>query len=210
MSRVGRQFPPLAVAAMLCFAPGSFAQTPKSSFLNSWQPLLGRWTAEGGGAPGRSVGEFSFAAELDGQVVVRRNRSESAASEGSPAHVHEDLTIIYPGAAGERAQAVYFDNEGHQIHYTAEWSGDGKELTMVSEPAAGAPRFRFTYKLLAPTELRVSFDIAPPGKPDAFTPYLAGNAHKAQGSACSSSPTSPILPGMSSGRPMGRGKGRSA
>jgi hypothetical protein len=52
---------------------------------------------------------------------------------------------------------------------------------MVSEPAAGAPRFRFTYKILSPTELHVGFDIAPPGKPDAFSPYLSGTAHKVQG-----------------------------
>jgi hypothetical protein len=78
----------LAILAMAVFALSASAQAPESSFLDAWRPLLGRWQAAGSGAPGSSAGEFSFTSELDGRVIVRRNRSESpAAGEGAAPRV---------------------------------------------------------------------------------------------------------------------------
>ena len=50
------------------------------------------------------------------------------------------------------------------------------ELTLVSEVSTGAPRFRLIYKLDANGLLAGRFEVAPPGKPDSFGPYLAWTA----------------------------------
>ena len=39
----------------------------------------------------------------------------------------------------DKAKAIYFDNEGHTIDYSAEWAADGNTLTFISRP--GPMRF---------------------------------------------------------------------
>src|SRR5271165_5700511 len=84
-----------------------------------WEPfqyLVGDWVGEGGGRPGQGTGKFSFHWELQKHVLVRRNIAEFPAAAGRPAAVHEDLMVIHRGDNGA-IKAVYFDSEGHVIHY---------------------------------------------------------------------------------------------
>jgi hypothetical protein len=129
----------------------------------AWNAILGDWRGEGGGAPGAGTGTASFRFDLDRHVIIRRGTSDYPAAGGRPATHHEDLTIIYPGPSGGAASAVYFDNEGHTIEYSATWSADGKSLVFLSPASQQAPRFRLTYTLLAPDTMELSFEIAPPG-----------------------------------------------
>ena len=80
--------------------------------------------------------------------------------------------VIYPGATGDKAKAVYFDNEGHVIDYDAEWSADASTLTFISKPGMG-PQFRLIYKKTDPNTFAVTFEMAPPGQ-TAFRPYTSG------------------------------------
>ena len=86
--------------------------------------LLGQWTGEGSGQPGQGKGGFSFAPELEGKVLVRRNVNEIATGPGRPPTVHEDLMVVYPAEKGQPLRAIYFDNEGHVISYTVHPSED--------------------------------------------------------------------------------------
>ncbi len=144
---------------------------------DSWQFLVGDWIAEGGGEPGRGTGTFSFSFDLQGKILLRRNRAEYPATKDRPAFTHEDLMVIYPEPGGTSARAVYFDNEEHVIHYTAKFSEDKKALTFLSDAAPSGPRFRLTYTK-GSAALRVKFEIAPPGKPDSFSNYVEGVAHR--------------------------------
>jgi hypothetical protein len=51
-------------------------------------------------------------------------------------------------------------------------------VTFVSQAAASEPRFRLSYRQTSPTTIDGTFEMAPPGKPDAFGPYLSWSAHK--------------------------------
>ena len=143
----------------------------------AWQFLLGEWSGEGGGQPGQGVGTFAFRTDLQGAVLVRSNHSDFPASEGRPAYSHDDLTVIYP-EPGKPTKAVYFDNEGHVIHYTTEFSPDSNAVVFLSEPTPGAPRFRLTYEKKKEGLVEIRFDIAPPGKPESFTQYIKADAHR--------------------------------
>jgi hypothetical protein len=110
-------------------------------------------------------------------VLVRRNHADLPAAGGRPAAKHDDLMVIYPGA-GKR-EAIYFDNEGHVLRYTAAVSADGKVLTFVTAPVASAPRFRLTYARLPGDALDIRFEIAPPQNPAGFSTYLTGRARRA-------------------------------
>jgi hypothetical protein len=78
---------------------------------------------------------------------------------------------------GKRSRAIYFDNEDHVIQYTVTSSKDDKSLTFLSDAVAVAPRFRLTYTKKG-KGLRITFENAPPGNPDAFRTYLEGSAHR--------------------------------
>jgi hypothetical protein len=87
------------------------------------------------------------------------------------------MVVYQPDGAG--ARAVYFDNEGHVIHYAVELAPERGTLVFLSDVIPGAPRFRFTYRLAAADRLGIAFDIAPPGNPEAFSPYIQATAQRA-------------------------------
>jgi hypothetical protein len=156
-------------------APGAEADN------DPWAPLrflMGEWIGEGGGQPGPTAGGFTFRPELQGKVLVRRNRAELPRGPEQPAAVHEDLMVVYPGQKGQPPRAIYWDNEGHVIHYEVQPGADGKSVTFLSDAAAGQPRFRLTYRDLGENRLAIAFAIAPPGRPEEFRTYLDGKARR--------------------------------
>lgn len=144
----------------------------------AWEFLIGEWTlGDGGGKPGQAASAWgSFTLDLQGQLIVRRNHAEYASVNGKPPVIHDDLMNIY--REGEITRAIYWDTEGHTIHYTARPSEDGKKIVFLSDPARPGPRFRLTYENLKPGTIRVGFEIAPPDKPAQFAMYVEGTMVK--------------------------------
>jgi hypothetical protein len=136
--------------------------------------LLGDWQAEASGKPGEASGGFSFSSSLQDRVVVRTNWADYPATPQKPASRHDDLMVIQAGETGLRAD--YYDSEGHVIRYAGTASEDS--LTLTSDVVSSAPRFRLSYKLGSGGSLEGRFEIAPPGRPDAFAPYLAWTARR--------------------------------
>lgn len=135
--------------------------------------LMGDWVADGPAAAGS--GHFEFTRDLQGNIIVRRNHSESPSAGDRQTANHDDLMVIYRESGGTRA--IYFDNEGHVIRYTVE-AGGPDAVTFLSEAAAGAPRYRLSYKKLPDGRLSGKFEVAPPGKPEEFKTYLEWTAKR--------------------------------
>jgi hypothetical protein len=144
---------------------------------DDWPYYLGEWTGEGTGESGEGSGGFRFDFELQGQILIRRNFADYPASVERPAYRHDDLMIIYGESEGP-SRAIYWDNEGHVIHYTAEFSRDKNVLTFLGDIQPSVPRFRFTYEKMGIDTLRIKFEIAPPGNPEEFAPYIEASAHR--------------------------------
>lgn len=170
----GLLIPCLAIVVL----SGAVRQADDASHWDSWRFLLGEWTAEGGGQPGQGSGAFSFNFDLQGKVLVRKNRADYAATKDRPAFSHEDLMVIYPEPGGLGTRAIYFDNEGHVIHYAARFADDRNTLVFLSDPVPSAPTFRLTYTKGKNRTLTIKFEIAPPGKPDLFSTYVEGVARQ--------------------------------
>jgi len=168
----------LVMLLLSIFCAGEETKLSKDPW-TQWQFLIGEWSAEGGGKPGQATsGGFSFVTQLEGKILVRKSWSDYPATGAKPAYHHEDLMIVYPESAGKPVRAVYFDNEGHVINYGAEFSSDGDLITLVSDPIASQPRFRLSYKKGQADAVSVKFEIAPPGKPEAFSTYVEGTSHR--------------------------------
>ena len=154
------------------------ARQTKDANWDDWRFLLGKWTAEGGGQPGQaSAGGFSFDADLQGKILVRRNYSEYPATAAKPAFRHDDLMVIYQDS-DKGMRASYFDNEGHIIYYSVSVSDDKKTITFISDVTPSTPRFRLIYRRLKDDSVSIEFDLAPPGKPDSFSKYVEGTARR--------------------------------
>jgi hypothetical protein len=164
----------MAMAASLALAAPASGSVPKA--LEPLSFLLGVWEAgANAGAHGQGTGSYSFAPSLQDRAIIRTNHAEYPATEKTPALTHDDLMVIYATEGG--AEAHFYDNEGHMIHYAVSAPAPG-EATFVSDVVASAPRYRLSYKLRADGVLEGRFEIAPPGKPDAFAKYLAWESHR--------------------------------
>ena len=167
---------PMKLLLPLLAVPILFAQ-PSAKPDDRWAPLaflIGDWTGEGGGGPGQGSGGFSFLPDQDGKILVRKNRADYPATKDRPAFSHTDLMIVYNEPGENKLRAIYFDMEDHVIHYTVEPSTDGKSVQFVSD------NFRLTYRKTGPDSLALKFEIAPPGKPGAFTTYIDATARRNQ------------------------------
>jgi hypothetical protein len=158
-------------------APASTQPLPLATS-SALQPLLGAWTAEdgSGGTPGRAVrGGETWAADLDGRVIVRRYFSEYPASPQRAAFRLEGMTVVARTPTGGLV-AHDFDNDGHVIDYVVEATDTA--IVFTSEATAAGPRFRLTFRPVA-GRLNVQFEIAKAGEPNHFTSYVAGSLRRA-------------------------------
>jgi len=140
--------------------------------------LIGEWTGVGSGQGGQGRGEFSLVPELGGKVLIRRHRAEFAATPNGQPAVHEDLMVVYPAEHGKPHRALYFDSEGHVIHYTVQPADDHKSLTFLSDPDPRMPRSRLTYSQKSEDTIAITFAMAPPERLDEFKIYLEGTARR--------------------------------
>ena len=152
-------------------------QATKAANWDAWQFLVGEWVGDGSGSPGQGEGGFTFSLDLQNRVLMRHNYAVYPATKDRPAFRHDDLMIVYQ-EPGKPTQANYFDNEGHVIQYSVEFSKDSNSVVFVSAPTISEPRYRLTNTKVGKDSITITFEIAPPGKPDAFSEYIKAAAHK--------------------------------
>jgi hypothetical protein len=133
--------------------------------------LLGSWEAKttGGMAQAQAAAAYSFRLELRDHVLARHSRSGACAAPEDFDCQHNDLLYIYPAANGQTLQAIYFDNEGHVIHYDLSTPKPGT-VVFLSDPAQPGPQYRLSYEFLDGV-MRGKFELKIPGQTE-FTSYL--------------------------------------
>ncbi len=160
---------------LLLLSAGDAGAAPPPE-LERFSFLLGEWSATGAGSPGAGTGVATFSRGLQDRVIVRTSYAEYPASGTRPASRHDDLLIAYVAASGG-VRADYYDSEGHVIRYAVESPAPG-EAVLLSDVVTGEPRYRLRYTLHPDGLLEGEFAIAPPGKPEAFAPYLRWQSRK--------------------------------
>lgn len=167
-----------ALLLSLCIFSHRLSAQPAAKPVNwdAFQFLVGTWIGEGSGDPGQGTGGFSFSFDLQKTILVRKNYADYPATKDRPAFSHNDLMIIYGEV--DKFRAVYFDNEQHVINYTLSISKDFSAIIFVSDITPGAPRFRLTNAKQGTDSMKITFEIAPPGKPESFNRYIDAVAHR--------------------------------
>ncbi|MGB9234248.1 MAG: hypothetical protein WCC04_07520 [Terriglobales bacterium] len=133
----------------LAFAASAQSGAPATDPWRALAFLQGTWEAKtaGGAAGAKGTGSYTFRTELKNHVLAR-HRTTSAGCKG-PADFdcdHSDLLYIYQDATGQPLKAIYFDNEGHVIHYDVS-TPDATTAIFISESARPGPQFRLMYEL---------------------------------------------------------------
>ncbi|MGA7110004.1 MAG: hypothetical protein WBY75_19795 [Terracidiphilus sp.] len=171
----------LPIAFAMCFCLPVLAQTPASTGHDPFQNmkfLEGTWDAnvQNNAAVKRS-GRYTFDRELSGRILARHSTNDPNCS--APENfdcAHSDVLYVFQDGPGLELKAIYFDNEGHVIHYNVT-TPKPQSVVFLSDTAQG-PRFRLEYELSG-TVMTGRFSMQMPGEDDWRT-YLewSGESHK--------------------------------
>src|SRR5262249_43579382 len=115
-------------------------QTKDGVNWDSLRFLVGEWSGEGSGAPGEATGGFTFNFDLQEKILTQKSRADYPATKDKPAYSHTDLMVIYQQPEDKATRAIYFDNEGHVIHYSVRLSKDQRSLILISDVSTSSPR----------------------------------------------------------------------
>jgi hypothetical protein len=151
----------LAVVALLSVACLGAQGEP-----DVWKPLrflMGTWEAKSSGGRVEGSGSYVFQTELRGHVLVRRSATSECKGPLDFNCEHSDILYVYPEAGGTSYRAIYFDNEGHVIHYNVETSTPATAIFLSDQ-------FRLTYELKNGV-MSGKFQMKAPGQTD-FRSYL--------------------------------------
>ena len=138
------------VVALSLISIACLSAQPDTSPLKPLAFLEGTWEAI-------PSGTYTFAKELGGHVLVRHS---SAAD-------HVDLLYVYP--EDQALKAIYFDNEGHVIHYTVSTPSPNTVVFLSDQ-------FRLSYEL-KDAVLSGKFQMRMPGQTE-WKSYLEWSGPK--------------------------------
>jgi hypothetical protein len=156
---------PIFLAAL--FSLPMLAQTSATSPdpFQSVKFLEGTWDANvQNNASVKESGRYTFDRELGGHILARHSTNDRNCT--APANFdcqHSDMLTIYPSDSGQGLEAIYFDNEGHVIHYDV--STPKPDLAVFLSPPSQGPEFRLTYELIGAV-MTGRFQVLMPGQRD--------------------------------------------
>jgi hypothetical protein len=140
----------LAVAAILALnmAPIHRALSATGDPWKALNFLQGTWEAraQAGSAAAQVSGSYTFAPELKQHVLARHSVYGGCNAPEAFNCDHNDIFYVYQEAENQPLKAIYFDNEGHVIHYVV-LTPDPTTAVFISDPTASGPQFRLVYEL---------------------------------------------------------------
>jgi hypothetical protein len=160
----------------LFYPAAAYAQNARTSesALGPWKPLqflIGTWDAktQGGSAKAVGSGTYTFQLELRNHILARHSGGEECKGPADFNCAHSDLLYVYQDGPRQPYKAIYFDNEGHVIHYEVS-TPSASSVIFLSDASRPGPQFRLSYSLDGST-MSGKFQIRMPGQA-AFNSYL--------------------------------------
>lgn len=171
------------ITALLLLTSSLFAQTStahrgEADPLQALSFLEGTWDAktESGSAGAQVNGTYTFQRELRRHILARHtNNVEACKGPVDYDCEHGDLLYVYQDAGGSSLKAIYFDNEGHVIHYDVS-TPTPTTAVFLSESSQPGPQFRLLYEL-KDRVMSGKFQMRMPGQ-EAWKSYLEWSGGK--------------------------------
>ncbi len=157
-------------------AAAAAAQTGGGNPLDVLSFLEGRWEAKTSAAgAAAATGTYSFQRDLGGHILARHSSADTCKGPSEFDCSHGDLLYVYSEAPGQPLKAIYFDNEGHVIHYNVSVTAPGR-VTFLSDDSQPGPKFRLVYERTGGT-MAGKFQMQMPGKTE-WNSYLEWSGPK--------------------------------
>ena len=181
MKRTAKTLLLILVALPLAVLQAAAQNTPAPQS-DPWKPLAflqGTWEARTGeartgeGKTSKAVtatGSYTFRSELRDHILARHSTSDPGCK--APTNFdceYGDLLYIYQDTPGQPLKAIYFDNEGHVIHYSVS-TPDATTAIFLSDATLPGPQFRLMYELKSGV-MSGKFQMRMPGQSD-WNSYL--------------------------------------
>ena len=171
-----------SLVAVAAFCALALTQNDRalSAPADPWRALAfleGTWDAraQAGSARAQGTGTYAFKPELKHHVLVRRSNSTACKGPADFDCQHSDVLYVYQEAQDQPLKAIYFDNEGHVIHYAVS-TPDSSTAIFISDVAPSGPQFRLVYEL-KDSVMRGKFQMRMPGQAD-WKSYLEWSGAK--------------------------------
>jgi hypothetical protein len=136
------------------------------SATNQWSALSfleGTWDAKATGNGGvAAIGSYTFRLELRDHILARHGDLSQCKGPSTFDCDHGDLLYIYRDAPTQPLKAIYFDNEGHVIHYVVS-APSPTSAVFLSDSSQPGPQFRLAYELKGQV-MYGTFQIRMPGQ----------------------------------------------
>jgi hypothetical protein len=134
---------PLFLAVPLCAQSAPTGTNPWSAL----SFLEGTWNAKAIGNGGAAAtGSYTFRLELRDHILARHGDLSQCKGPSTFDCDHGDLLYIYRDIPTQPLKAIYFDNEGHVIHYVVS-TPSPTSAVFLSDNSQSGPQFRLTYEL---------------------------------------------------------------
>lgn len=140
------------ILPLLLVLPLTARSTPPPG-VDPWKALSfleGTWSAStttAGSSGGNVGGIYTFRLELGNHILARHTTSiEGCKGPATFDCDHGDLLYIYQDAPSQALKAIYFDNEGHVIHYDIS-TPNATTAMFLSDASQPGPQFRLLYEL---------------------------------------------------------------
>jgi hypothetical protein len=152
-----------------------------SSGANPWSSLSfleGSWDAKATGDGGvAATGSYTFRLELRDHILARHEDLSRCKGPSTYDCDHSDLLYIYRDAPMQPLKAIYFDNEGHVIHYDVS-TPSPTSAVFLSDSSQPGPQFRLVYELKGQV-MYGTFQMRMPGQQE-WKSYLewSGSRHR--------------------------------
>jgi hypothetical protein len=154
------------ISTLLTVSIAAQSPTPSSDPWKALKFLQGTWQAQAKGDAGvTAMGTYTFKSELGDHVLARHSTTASGCK--GPATFdceHGDLLYVYQDAPGQPLKAIYFDNEGHVIHYSVS-TPDATTAIFLSDISQPGPQFQLVYELKGAV-MWGKFQMRMPGQKD--------------------------------------------
>ncbi len=166
-----------ALASLLLALPLAAQTAPAASPFASLAFLEGPWEVHTAASGPSVTGTYAFRPELKGHILARRGSADTCKGPADFDCDHSDMLYVFVDGPGAPLHAIYFDNEGHTIHYDVT-TPDATTAVFLSDAAHPGPQFRLTYHL-ASGIMTGKFEMHMPGSADWHT-YLEWSGPKAK------------------------------
>lgn len=170
----------IAALVLLVFAVPLVAQSapaPSVDPLKSLSFLEGTWEArsQAGSAGATTSGTYTFKRGLREHILARSSSSSACKGPATFDCEHSDLLYVFEDAPGSVLKAIYFDNEGHVIHYDVSTPTPTSAI-FLSEASRPGPQFRLVYDLKDGT-MSGKFQMRTPGQTE-WKSYIEWNGSR--------------------------------